>query len=31
VQLQAMVNLYLAMGGGWVVDAEKTPPASGAR
>jgi len=31
VQLQAMVNLYLAMGGGWVVDAEKRPPASGAR
>ena len=31
VQLQAMVNLYLAMGGGWVVDAEKTAPASGAR
>lgn len=31
VQLQAMINLYLAMGGGWVIDAEKTPPASGAR
>ncbi len=23
VQLQAMINLYLAMGGGWVVEAEK--------
>jgi multidrug efflux system outer membrane protein len=31
VQLQAMINLYLAMGGGWVVDAEKAAPASGAR
>jgi multidrug efflux system outer membrane protein len=31
VQLQAMINLYLAMGGGWVVDAEKAAPANGAR
>ena len=31
VQLQAMVNLYLAMGGGWVVEAEKMAPANGAR
>jgi len=31
VQLQAMINLYLAMGGGWVVEAEKAVPANGAR
>ena len=31
VQLQAMINLYLAMGGGWVVEAEKLAPANGAR
>ena len=31
VQLQAMINLYLAMGGGWVVEAEKVAPANGAR
>jgi multidrug efflux system outer membrane protein len=31
VQLQAMINLYLAMGGGWVVEAEKSVPANGAR
>jgi hypothetical protein len=30
VQLQAMINLYLAMGGGWVVEAEKAAPASSA-
>jgi multidrug efflux system outer membrane protein len=31
VQLQAMINLYLAMGGGWVVEAGKMAPANGAR
>lgn len=31
VQLQAMINLYLAMGGGWVVEAEKMAPANSAR
>ncbi len=29
VQLQAMINLYLAMGGGWVVEAEKMTAAGG--
>ncbi len=29
VQLQAMINLYLAMGGGWVVEAEKMTGAGG--
>jgi len=31
VQLQAMVNLYLAMGGGWVVEAGKMTGTDGAR
>ena len=31
VQLQAMINLYLAMGGGWDVEAGKMAPVSGAR
>jgi multidrug efflux system outer membrane protein len=30
VQLQAMINLYLAMGGGWVVEADKMTRAGGA-
>ncbi len=30
-QLQAMINLYKAMGGGWVVEAEKVAVAGGAR
>jgi len=31
VQLQAMINLYLAMGGGWVVEADKMTSAAGAQ
>ncbi len=31
VQLQAMINLYLAMGGGWVVEAEKAAQTNSAR
>jgi multidrug efflux system outer membrane protein len=30
-QLQAMINLYKAMGGGWVVEAEKVAVAGGVR
>ena len=31
VQLQAMISLYLAMGGGWVVEADRMTGAAGAR
>jgi outer membrane protein, multidrug efflux system len=29
-QLQAMINLYLSMGGGWIIEAEKVTPADSA-